>query len=37
VDLDLNEEQEMLRTMVRGACSSYSSLETVRSLEDDPS
>src|SRR5262245_23828661 len=26
----------MLRTMVRGACSSYSSLETVRALEDDP-
>jgi alkylation response protein AidB-like acyl-CoA dehydrogenase len=36
VDLELTEEQEMLRTMVRGACGSYSSLETVRALEDDP-
>jgi alkylation response protein AidB-like acyl-CoA dehydrogenase len=36
VDLDLTEEQEMLRTMVRGACGSYSSLEIVRALEDDP-
>jgi alkylation response protein AidB-like acyl-CoA dehydrogenase len=36
VDLDFTEEQEMLRTMVRGACSSYSSLATVRALEDDP-
>jgi alkylation response protein AidB-like acyl-CoA dehydrogenase len=36
VDLDLNEEQEMLREMVRGVCSSYANLETVRALEDDP-
>ena len=36
MDLDLNEEQEMLREMVRGVCSSYASLETVRELEDDP-
>jgi len=36
MDLDLNEEQEMLREMVRGVCSSYASLETVRALEDDP-
>jgi len=36
MDLDLNEEQEMLRDMVRGVCSSYANLETVRGLEDDP-
>jgi alkylation response protein AidB-like acyl-CoA dehydrogenase len=36
MDLDLNEEQEMLRGMVRGVCASYASLETVRGLEDDP-
>ena len=36
MDLDLNEEQEMLREMVRGVCSSYANLETVRELEDDP-
>jgi alkylation response protein AidB-like acyl-CoA dehydrogenase len=36
MDLDLNEEQEMLREMVRGVCSSYASLETLRELEDDP-
>ena len=36
MDLDLNEEQEMLRGMVRGVCSSYANLETVRELEDDP-
>jgi alkylation response protein AidB-like acyl-CoA dehydrogenase len=36
MDLDLNEEQEMLRSMVRGVCASYSNLETVRELEDDP-
>jgi alkylation response protein AidB-like acyl-CoA dehydrogenase len=36
MDLDLNEEQEMLREMVRGVCSSYASLDTVRALEDDP-
>jgi alkylation response protein AidB-like acyl-CoA dehydrogenase len=36
MDLDLSSEQEMLREMVRGVCSSYSSLETVRALEDDP-
>jgi alkylation response protein AidB-like acyl-CoA dehydrogenase len=35
MDLDLNEEQEMLRDMVRGVCSSYANLETVRELEDD--
>ena len=26
----------MLREMVRGVCSSYAPLETVRALEDDP-
>src|SRR3954470_23373738 len=36
MDLDLNEEQEMLREMVRGVCGSYANLETVRELEDDP-
>jgi alkylation response protein AidB-like acyl-CoA dehydrogenase len=36
MDLDLTEEQEMLREMVRGVCGSYSSLETVRAMEDDP-
>src|SRR6476469_8830901 len=36
MDLDLSPEQEMLREMVRGVCSSYSPLETVRALEDDP-
>jgi alkylation response protein AidB-like acyl-CoA dehydrogenase len=36
MDLDLNAEQEMLRDMVRGVCSSYANLETVRELEDDP-
>jgi alkylation response protein AidB-like acyl-CoA dehydrogenase len=36
MDLDLSSEQEMLREMVRGVCSTYASLETVRALEDDP-
>lgn len=36
MDLDLTAEQEMLGEMVRGVCSSYASLETVRALEDDP-
>jgi alkylation response protein AidB-like acyl-CoA dehydrogenase len=36
MDLDLNEDQEMLREMVRGVCTSYANLETVRELEDDP-
>jgi alkylation response protein AidB-like acyl-CoA dehydrogenase len=36
MDLDLTEEQEMLREMVRGVCTSYASLETLRELEDDP-
>ena len=35
MDLDLSEEQEMLRGMVRGVCSSYANLDVVRELEDD--
>jgi alkylation response protein AidB-like acyl-CoA dehydrogenase len=36
MDLDFTDEQEMLRQMVRGVCTSYAPLETVRALEDDP-
>jgi alkylation response protein AidB-like acyl-CoA dehydrogenase len=36
VDLDLSEEQQMLREMVRGVCSSYADLTVVRKMEDDP-
>ncbi len=36
LNLDFNEEQDMLREMVRGLCSQYASLESVRELEDDP-
>jgi alkylation response protein AidB-like acyl-CoA dehydrogenase len=36
MNLDLSPEQEMLREMVRGVCSTYAPLETVRALEDDP-
>jgi alkylation response protein AidB-like acyl-CoA dehydrogenase len=36
MDLERTEEQEMLRELVRGVCSSYAPLETVRALEDDP-
>lgn len=36
MDLEFTEEQEMLREMVRGVCSTYASLETVREMEDDP-
>lgn len=36
LELDFNEEQEMLREMVRGVCSSASDLQAVRDLEDDP-
>jgi alkylation response protein AidB-like acyl-CoA dehydrogenase len=36
MDLSFNEEQEMLREMVRGVCASGASLEEVRELEDDP-
>ena len=36
MDLDLSEEQEMLRDMVRGVCAEYAPMDTVRELEDDP-
>ena len=36
MDLDFSEEQEMLRDMVRGMCSEYASVETVRAVEDEP-
>ena len=36
MDLDFNDEQQMLREMVRGVCGSSASLESVRALEDDP-
>lgn len=36
MDLDFTEEQEMLREMVRGVCTTYAPLETVRAVEDDP-
>ncbi len=36
MDLDFTPEQDMLRDLVRGVCSSYASLETVRAVEDDP-
>ena len=36
MDLDFTDEQDMLRDLVRGLCGSYSSLEVVRAVEDDP-
>lgn len=36
MDLDLSEEQRMLRDTVRGLCSRYSTPELVRAMEDDP-
>lgn len=36
MDLDFSDEQDMLRDLVRGLCGTYSSLETVREVEDDP-
>ncbi|MGB2756952.1 MAG: acyl-CoA dehydrogenase family protein [Acidimicrobiia bacterium] len=36
IDLTFNEEQEMLREMVRGVCAEYASPESVRAMEDDP-
>ena len=36
MDLDFSEEQDMLREMVRGLCSTAAPLESVRALEDDP-
>ena len=36
MDLDRTPEQEMLAELVRGVCTSYAPVETVRALEDDP-
>jgi alkylation response protein AidB-like acyl-CoA dehydrogenase len=36
MDLDLTEEQELLRDTVRGLCARHAGLDVVRSLEDDP-
>src|SRR3954469_11313270 len=36
MDLELNEEQELLRDTVRGLCQRHAGLDVVRSLEDDP-
>jgi alkylation response protein AidB-like acyl-CoA dehydrogenase len=36
VDLDLNDEQELLRDTVRGLCQRHAGLDVVRSMEDDP-
>jgi alkylation response protein AidB-like acyl-CoA dehydrogenase len=36
MDLDLTEEQELLRDTVRGLCVRHAGLDVVRSLEDDP-
>ncbi len=36
MDLDFSEEQEMLRELVRGVCSTYADLDVVRAMEDDP-
>ncbi len=36
MDLDLTEEQEILREMVRGVCAEYAPVDKVRELEDDP-
>jgi alkylation response protein AidB-like acyl-CoA dehydrogenase len=35
MDLAFNEEQEMLRGLVRGVCAEHSLLEVVREMEDD--
>ncbi|MSO86099.1 MAG: acyl-CoA dehydrogenase [Acidimicrobiia bacterium] len=36
MNLEFSEEQNMLRDLVRGVCSTYASLDTVRAMEDDP-
>ena len=36
LDLTFNEEQEMLREMVRGVCTDFAPFESVRAMEDDP-
>ena len=36
MDLDLTEEQQLLRDTVRGLCARHAGLDVVRQLEDDP-
>lgn len=36
LNLDFTSEQDMLREMVRGVCSSAAGLDVVRAMEDDP-
>ncbi len=36
MDLDLTEEQDMLRNLVRQVCNDHAPLTVVRELEDDP-
>jgi alkylation response protein AidB-like acyl-CoA dehydrogenase len=36
LDLEFSEEQDMLRDTVRGVCRTYSPVEVVREMEDDP-
>lgn len=36
MDLDLSEEQQLLRDMVRGVCAEHASLKVVRAMEDHP-
>jgi alkylation response protein AidB-like acyl-CoA dehydrogenase len=36
MDLDFTSEQDMLRELVRGVCSSAAGLDVVRAMEDDP-
>ena len=36
MDLELTEEQELLRDTVRGLCARHAALDVVRQLEDDP-
>ena len=36
MDLDLTDEQQLLRDTVRGLCARHAGLDVVRSLEDDP-
>ena len=36
LDLEFSEEQDMLRETVRGVCATYSPVEVVREMEDDP-
>jgi alkylation response protein AidB-like acyl-CoA dehydrogenase len=36
MDLDLSEEQELLRDTVRGLCQRHAGVDVVRAMEDDP-